>query len=193
MEPAEEQLLLSRLKKDPEAFGVLFDAYYEPILGYVLKRVAHLASAQDITSDVFYKALKHIRFFQWRKISFKVWLYRIAHNAIVDWYRSKKCLSLDELRERTGFDVTATRDTENIDYPPTWFTARLAQRCIADLPERYQAAIVLKYFEKKKINEIAEILGKKEGTVKSLISRGLDKLKIIIENDPLFKSNADTW
>lgn len=192
MDLAEEQALLERIKEDPEAFGILFDAYYRPIFNYILKRVAHFEVAEDLTSEVFYKAVKSIWKFRWRHISFKVWLYRIANNQIIDWYRTKKHISLDRLQEESGFDLADVRrfEKELLEAEEKKLSQEIdfvtLHSGITELPSKYQEVIVLKYFEKKKLSEIGEILNKKEGTVKSLISRGLDKLKIIIEkNNPM--------
>jgi RNA polymerase sigma-70 factor (ECF subfamily) len=165
----------------------LFELYYRPIFNYTLKRVSNIEIAQDITSEVFYKAVKNLWKFTWQNISFSAWLYRIANNQIIDWYRTKKLASLDRLQLESGFDPADSRrfDKEfiaaeqeklelQIDYT-TW------HRYISELPMHYQEVIVLKYFEKKKLVEIGEILHKKEGTVKSLLSRGLEKLRKIVE------------
>lgn len=87
MDLEQEKQLVERAKNDTEAFGELFDQYYSQILGYVLKRTAGIEVAQDITSEVFFKALNNLHKFHWRGIPFSAWLYRIANNEIANHFR----------------------------------------------------------------------------------------------------------
>lgn len=178
---------MAQLQYTPEDFDQLFEEYYDRIFNYILKRVARIEVAEDITSEVFYKALKNSKRFRSPKTSLEAWLYTIAHHQIIDWYRTKKCLSLDQLREEYGFDMQDHRqqDRELIDaeqralYESIDYMA--VQRCLIELPAHYQEVLALKYLEKKKIQEICSIVGKKEGTVKSLLSRGLGKLRAVAQ------------
>lgn len=187
MDLTAEKALIEQARRNPEAFGALFELYYRPIFNYTLKRVSHIEIAQDITSEVFYKAVKNLWKFTWKNISFSAWLYRIANNQIIDWYRSKKHISLDRLQAESGYDLANVRrfEKELIESEEKKLSEEIdvitLHSYIVELPSKYQEVIVLKYFEKKKLSEIGEILGKKEGTVKSLVSRGLDKLRVIIE------------
>lgn len=184
MDASEEAELIERAKDDPTAFGALFDRHYGKIHGYVLRRVADPASAQDITADVFYKALKSLWQFRWRSIPFSAWLYRIAGNEVAYHFRRgnrSKSVSLERLREEQGFEPADAHDLLNeletaereIERHARY---RLVQQALTELPAKYQEVIALRFFENKKLSDIALILGKKEGTVKSLLSRGLDKL-----------------
>ena len=90
MDLSEEKELVEKAQRDPEAFGELYDQYYSPIFGYVLKRVANIETAEYITSEVFFKTLKNLGQFRWQNISFSFWLYRIATNQITDYFRKSK-------------------------------------------------------------------------------------------------------
>jgi RNA polymerase sigma-70 factor (ECF subfamily) len=187
MDLKKEKELVKEAQKDPEVFAKLFDQYYPKIFGYILKRVANLEIAQDITSETFFKALKKLWQFRWRNIAFSAWLYRIANNEIANYYRKNRYLvSLEILRDEQGFEPVA------LSNPETEFLEAQEklkqhqdflkiQEKISQLSIRYQEVITLKFFEKKKMKEIAEILGKKEGTIKSLLHRGLEKLKNLIK------------
>ena len=70
MELEQEKQLVGRAKNDPVAFGELYDRYYSRILGYIIKRTANIELAQDITSEVFFKALNNLHKFHWRDIPF---------------------------------------------------------------------------------------------------------------------------
>jgi len=187
MNPNDEKDLIKRAQKEQEAFVKLYDKYYPQIFGYILKRVADLEIAQDITSEAFFKALKNLWKFRWKNISFSAWLYRIANNEIANYFRKNKkySISLDKLK-KNGFEPISLHN------PETEFLKAQEelkkhqdflkiQEKISQLPIRYQEVITLRFFEKKKIKEISEILGKKEGTIKSLLHRGLEKLKDLVE------------
>ena len=83
----QERELVERAKNNAEAFGELYDRYYAQIFGYVLKRTASIEVAQDVTSEVFFKALKNLRQFRWRGVPFSSWLYRIATNENANHFR----------------------------------------------------------------------------------------------------------
>lgn len=90
MDLSEEKEFVERARRDPDAFGKLYEQYYSQIFSYVLKRVANIEIAQDITSEIFFKALKNVGQFRWQDISFSFWLYRIATNEITDYFRKDK-------------------------------------------------------------------------------------------------------
>mgnify|MGYP001563906972 CR=1 FL=1 len=177
MDFQEEKKLVEKAKDDPAAFGRLYDEYYPKIFGYVLRRTANVEMTQDVVAEPFLKALKNLRRFK-SNSSFGAWLYRLAANEIVNsWRREKPSLPLDDVRE--------PRSDENLLEEIFLAQEKLArhqdflavQKEIRELPEKYQTVLTLRFFEEKQIREIAEILGKNEGTVKSLLHRGLKRLK----------------
>ena len=178
----EEKELVKRAQKEPEAFSELYNSNYSKIFGYVLKRVANLEIAQDITSETFLKSLKNIKKFKWKNIHFSSWLYKIASNEIANYFRKKeyKAVSLEKITEPIDFSVPLTEIIEAEEKLKRQKDFLELHQKITKLPLLYQEVIVLRFFEKKKIQEIAEILGKREGTIKSLIHRGLEKLREIM-------------
>jgi len=182
----DERKLVEQAKSDPEAFGRLYDDNYSKIYGYILKRVASVDIAQDITAETFIKALKNIGKFKWQNISFSYWLYRISANEIATFYRKKKVtVSLDFITEpNSGSDilndiVVAQKELENHrDFMEI-------KKQITKLSIKYQEVIALRFFENMAINEIGKVLNKKEGTIKSLLHRGLEQLR------KLMPPNAD--
>jgi len=180
-----EKILVIKSKKDPVAFGELYEAYYSQIFGYILKRTADIHATMDITSETFFKALNNIDRFRWKGVSFSSWIYRIASNEITNYYRKKK--SGQEIKR----ELIDSPDTLNESFEDEINKAEIElerheeflalHECISKLPEKYQEVIALRFFEEKKIKEIAEIIQKSEGTVKSLLHRGLERLKIFME------------
>jgi RNA polymerase sigma-70 factor (ECF subfamily) len=173
-------------RTNPRVFGELYDLHYPKIFGYVFRMTGDYAVACDITSETFLKAWIKIGAFQWKGISISSWFFKIASNEINQYFRKKK-YKPRTLMELSFFDREALSK-------PDWFSDasnetifRLDQaeefsnlhRKLTLLPAKYREVIALRYFEEMSIAQIGEILGKKEGTVKSLLSRGLDRLKNI--------------
>ena len=187
-EAISDQTLIELAKDDPKAFGNLFDRYYPVIFAYVLRRVGKWNDAQDVTSEVFLKALKGLWRFRWQGIAFSAWLYRIATNEVGIYFRraGRAALSLNQLIEESGFEPASRDDliAEKLAAERQLERHRdflIARSNIATLPMKYQHVITLRFFARKSVKEIAEILGKKEGTVKSLLSRGLQRLKKLMQ------------
>lgn len=181
-----ERELIQKAKSDPKAFGALYDRYYAKIFHWVLLRVAQVDAACDITSETFYKALKNLGKFTWCDISFSAWLYRIATSQIADWYRGEsKCISLDRLIDQSGWEP---EDKQNVEEEIIRAEESLGrhkkflavQKLIAALDIKYQEVLALRFFENKKIIQIAKILGKKEGTIKSLLSRAITRIRKLV-------------
>lgn len=179
-----EAKLIANARKNPEAFGVLFDEYYPKILNYLVRRTGEVALSEDLCSQAFEKAYTKLWQFQFRSLPFSAWLYRIAGNELKMHYRSKRVVSLESMMEGKGFDVPDAVDVlqELLDAEETVQKQKQflgVQQKLQTLPLVYQEVIALRFFEEKSILEIAKILGKKEGTVKSLLSRGLEKLRFL--------------
>lgn len=184
MDLSEEKELVTQAQKSPDAFAKLYDQYYPKIFGYVLRRSANIEAAQDITSETFLKALGKLWQFRWRNVSFSSWLYKIASNETNQYFRKaeyKKSISLEELQEQ-GFELRSPDDPESElieaqeELKQHQDFLEIQER-ITQLPAKYQEVIALRFFEKKQINEIAELLGKREGTIKSLLHRAIEKLR----------------
>jgi RNA polymerase sigma-70 factor (ECF subfamily) len=177
-----EQELIYRIKTDPKEFSILFEEYYKPVFGYVFRRTADFDLSRDIVSETFRKAFLNIRFFSWRGISLKVWIYRIATNEMNLYFRFKKIE--DRYIEKFDF-INPQKFDQYIEEDRSNYQNELLKhgqyqvvvKHLKTLPVKYQEVISLRYFESKSNREISEILDKKEGTVKSLISRGLEILR----------------
>jgi RNA polymerase sigma-70 factor (ECF subfamily) len=180
----EEKQLLEKIKENPEFFGKIFDSYYKNIFNYIFHRVADYDISRDIAADTFLKAFLKINTFVWRDVSILTWLYRIATNEINYYYRKNQVakLSLDLLGSQASnlfeFDDYQTEKQLIENELKLKEDFARVQRSLKKLDIKYQEVLSLRFFEKKSLKEISEILDKKEGTIKSLLSRGLEKLKI---------------
>ncbi|UCD08611.1 MAG: RNA polymerase sigma factor [Dehalococcoidales bacterium] len=177
----QEKDLVERAKYSSEAFGELYDMYYDQIFVYTLRRSADIDSAKDITSEVFFKALKNIGKFRWQGVPFSHWLYRIANREIIDHYHNtkrelnyEKGVNLDNPDFRQGM----TESQENIRAYDDYLDLH---KYLSRLSSKHQEVIALRYFEDLSMLDIAQILQKPEGTVKSTLHRGIDALRKMIE------------
>lgn len=184
MDLEQQRILVQRAQRDINAFGDLYDEFYPRIVNYVLRRTASVDIAQEVTSVVFFKALENIGRFEWRGFPFSSWLYRIASNEIANYYRGNghKEYHFDEMVGHGALTVKSC-GSEVVDLEADLLKREeflaLHER-LAQLPLKYQEVITLRFFEEKQLGEIGEILGKPEGTVKSLLHRGLEKLRVMM-------------
>jgi len=183
MELNEEKELIKSAQKDPDIFGQIYDIYYPKIFGYILKRTANLEIAQDICSETFLKAFSKLWQFKWKNVSFSSWLYKIATNEINQYFRKGKYKSLSlDLMVNSGIEPVSQENQEReiIEAEDTLRRHKeflIIQNKISRLNIKYQEVITLRFFEKKSVKDIAEILSKPEGTVKSLLHRAVKKLQ----------------
>jgi RNA polymerase sigma-70 factor, ECF subfamily len=185
MDREEEYRIIESSRTDPEAFGGIFGDYYPAIFRYAMHRTGNAAVSGDIASETFFKALNKLYTYHRTEAPFSSWLYRIATNEINYYFRKRKYepASYDAAVEDGGFGEPAAR----VDVEREFMEAQAladknrdfleVKEAVSALPVKYQEVLALRYLEDKKISEIGAILGKSEGTVKSLISRGLDRLR----------------
>lgn len=186
MTSLEEQQVIKEAQKDNESFAKLYDLYYPRIFGYIFRRTLDLERSKDITSETFIKAFINVGRFQWKNVPFSSWLFRIATNEMNMADRKKK-YKTESLHQFPGKGTLDIADPQSLETEQIAIEKQLqqskdflaVQQKLLLLPLKYREVIALRYFEDKSIKEIAEILDKNEGTVKSLISRGIDKLKIL--------------
>lgn len=173
---------LARIKADPSVFSEVFQQYYHPIFGYIFRRTGNFDDAADIAAETFLNAFRHIHRFTYRGISIKVWLYRIAANETNLYYRHRRkqnnFMSLQEAESTQILSQYLKDDRAVLETELACHQQFLTiVHCLKELPVKYQEVLSLRYFEGKDIREISEIMALKEGTIKSLLSRGLDKLR----------------
>jgi RNA polymerase sigma-70 factor (ECF subfamily) len=170
-EQAEERLLVEAAQKDPARFAELYEINFERVYAFVARRVGDRDAAEDVTSEVFHKALANLQRFEWRGVPFAAWLLRIAANAIADRApRTGRELGVDDPPE-LGVDATADVDLEEVEHRARLF------RLVDGLPEDQRRVITMRFAEEKSVREIAEALGRSEGAVKQLQFRGLQNLR----------------
>jgi len=170
---ADNAIRLAR-EGNSEAFSYLYNLNVTRIYNYIFYRIGSEDDAEDVTSRVFYRAFDHIKTYEDKGIPFSAWLYRIAHNLIANWHRDRqrrKEVPLDDQPEMP----------HRVDLPETWIEKKqemdLLMKGMRRLAPDRQQLILLKYLEDLSNAEIAVIMGRTEGAIKSLYHRALLALK----------------
>jgi RNA polymerase sigma-70 factor (ECF subfamily) len=161
--PSDAELVL-RARDDPEVFGQLYELYVNQIYSYVYYRTGNHHDAEDLTAKTFYQALRHIAHYQDRGLPFSAWLYRIAHNLVANWHRDhsrRQVIALDEIALVSQRPSPETRAESQDDQ-------RLLMHLIRHLSEERQNLLILKFVQQLSNREIADIMGRTEGAIKSL-------------------------
>ena len=169
-----EAQLVQDAVHDHQAFGVLYDFYFDKIYGYVIRRCGKREIAEDIVSETFMKVFCNLNKFNSNKGSFKSWVYKIATNNLIDYYRKelkKKSVDIEEVNEPAEIKQT----TE--EYLMSLEDKKKVMQIIQKLSGRYQQVINLKYFAELSNQEIAELLGISANNVGVLLYRALNKFK----------------
>jgi RNA polymerase sigma-70 factor (ECF subfamily) len=172
---AEERLLIEAAQRDPARFADLYEAYFHLVYAYVARRLRPRETVEDLTSDVFHKALEHLPRFKWTGAPFGAWLLKIAANMIADQgRRASREQNISALEH--NIDEPASFDSAGIGLEEVEQSAQLF-RMVELLPEDQRRVIVLRFAEEKSIRDIAQELGRSEGAIKQLQFRGLENLR----------------
>jgi RNA polymerase sigma-70 factor (ECF subfamily) len=172
----DEQILLDRAKAyDPEALSELYDRYAPRMYAYIYRRVSDAALAEDMTSELFLRVLRAIRNEHVWRDSFTAWLYRIAHNLVIDVYRRRPppSIPLDDMPSLSAEDDPADQVDEATG------RERL-QAAIHHLTPDQQQVLALRYGEGLTARETASIVHKTTGAVEALQRRALAALRRIL-------------
>ena len=167
---------------DEGAFSELYQENVKRIYNYIYYRCGNVHDAEDLTSKVFQRALKHITRYKRTKVPFSAWLYRIAHNLVANWHRDskrKKELPLEDHTYLQSKSVLPEKQIENSQ------EIHSLMRMIRALSADRQQLLILKYVENMSNKEVGMIMGKSEGAIKSLYHRTLKELRryIIYKKD----------
>lgn len=168
----EELIIIQAAKVNPERFAPLYDKYYKKIFNYVYQRMDSKDTAFDITGQVFLKALTNLNRYEYKGVPFASWLYRIAHNEVMQLFRSQKD------KRAINADISDLRyiceESEELffeEYIPA------IKKLIRELNEEDLQLVELRFFEKRPFKEIAEILDITEVNAKVKMYRIVEKLK----------------
>lgn len=170
-----DPVLVQRAKKDPQEFGAIYERHVKKIYNYVYYRIGNERDAEDLTARVFLRAMNHIPAYKERGLPFSAWLYRIAHNLVANWHRDgarRQTVPLEDNRISTNVDVDQPdKVTEQNEATTQLLNA------IRSLPDDRQELLILKFVERLPNAEIAQLMRRSEGAVKSLYHRTLLTLR----------------
>lgn len=172
MEFHQEKNLIKHCQKgDIEKFAKLYDKYASKIYKFIYYKTSHKETSQDLTSETFIKAMKSINQFDAHKGAFQAWLYRIARNTVIDYYRAKKNL----LNIEDVWDIKQEQETMlKIDYEQG---IRQVKKYLQKLNPTQREIVMLRVWQNMKWQEIADALGQSQASCKMSFSRTIKKLR----------------
>ena len=173
----DQDLLARAIQGDAEAFGDLYERHLDEILRYVFYRVANRFEAEDLTETVFLKAWEALPRFESSRVNLRAWLYRIAHNVVVDHYRMRRATA-------TLADVPL-RDDHPLPEQRVQAREQNQQLALAiqSLDANLQNVIICRFINGLSHAETAHIMGMREGHVRVLQHRALKKLRQWLEKE----------
>ena len=168
----QEYSILDRAKKNPQAFGELYEKYFDRIFNFVYRQTDDEDLTADLTSQTFLIALKNVDRYQFRGVPFSAWLYKIASNEINKHYRKQK--------QTKVFSIEEVRVKELMEQAYEEFNEEIIHRLmnyLNELPTDMLHVLELRFFEDKDFKEIAFILDITESGAKMRTYRALDRLR----------------
>jgi RNA polymerase sigma-70 factor (ECF subfamily) len=180
-EPASrEPLLVDRARRgDANAFGELYELHLDRIYRYIHYRVGTVDQTEELTEHVFLKAWEAIRRYESRGLPFAAWLYRMAHNAVVDHYRASRpttpidsTFDIEDEKQNPADAVMAGVDRDEL------------RQAISRLNPDQQRVILLRFVEGLSHADVASILGKSEGAVRVIQHRALHVMAKFLKQLP---------
>lgn len=171
MEINEKKIIAECQKGRLEGFAILYDFYVKKIYNFIYFRTHHKETAEDITSQVFMRALKAIESFKGDNGSFSSWLYAIARNSVIDYYRTQKSnLDINDvwgLEDKS--DIVKDIDTK--------VALEKIQKYLLKLAPEQREVIIMRLWDQLSYKEISDITGKSEASLKMAFSRTIGKLR----------------
>lgn len=155
---------------DADAFGEIYRQHMPAIYRFISYRVADRQDAEDLTGKVFLRAWEALPRFEERQVALSAWLYRIARNVVIDYYRTS--------RRQAPLDEAAAEAIPGDEGPDAEEMAEVAQvrAAVGQLPEEQQSVVLLRFVEGLGHAEVAEAMGKSEGACRMLQHRALKAL-----------------
>lgn len=160
----DEKNVVERAKNgDKDAFAQIYEEYFDRIYRYIAIRLGDRTEAEDLTEQVFLNTLESIRSFKWKGTPFAAWLFKIAHNQVIDYQRKmskRQNLPLDDTILSGGLDTASTAELN--------LTMEELKLAIDKLTDLQRQTIILRFVSGLSISETAKSLGKNDGAVKAL-------------------------
>ena len=169
--PNEQRLIAQAQKGDEEAVTLLYETHVDAIFQYIRYRVDSKSTAEDLTSEVFLRMVRGLAGYRDQGLPFRAWIFRIAANLIIDYYRQRK----------KGSDIPLSDEHESDETDPFERMAQSEEQqqlqlAIRTLPEAYQDLLLLRFVENLPHTEIAQIMNKSADALRAMQHRALKAL-----------------
>lgn len=176
IEEQETQLVRRARSRDQEAFSELYTLYFDRIYRYVRLKVGSTTESEDITSGVFLSAWRTIhQFAPQRESSFAAWLFRLAHNAVIDRYRrARDILSLDSTDKQPVIHAVQPGPEDQVEHQ---FDIDELYTALQSLTPEQREVVLLRFVEGLSAREVGDIMGKQEGAVRGMQFRAIESLR----------------
>jgi RNA polymerase sigma-70 factor (ECF subfamily) len=172
-----EGLVKGAQEGDAASFAGLYEHFYEKVFRYVLFRTGNRADAEDIAEEVFLRMLESITSFKWRGYPFSSWLFRIAHNLVVDHYRKRGRQKADSLEDARGVALVSADIDSQMDLK---LSVQEVYKAMGALTKLQREVITLRFASGLSVLEAAQAMGKKENAVKALQHAAIKRLRALL-------------
>lgn len=180
MDIKKEKELVQQAKESLEAFDKLYEYYLPKIYSYIYNRCRNKQLTEDVSSRTFVKAMTKLKSFEFKGYRFGSWLYKIAHNELIDSFRKNKDLfDIEEVQVSSDKETSKLAENEE--------RKRIVLKAMSELPEQYQQVLSLKYFEEMSNKEMADIVGCKKATLAVKLHRSLKAFEQVMKKEDLLK------
>lgn len=184
--PSDEEVVRMTLQS-PEMYGLLMERYEPKLQRYIARLGVRIPDDQlDVLQEIFIKAYRNLNNFD-TSLSFSSWIYRIAHNEAISWYRKKNVRPEGHLvgdgDEVLSF-LSSNQDGSDVHFDKT-INASEVNKALQLIDEKYREPIILRFFEHKEYDEISDILQIPIGSVGTLLHRGKKQLASVLNKDAL--------
>lgn len=187
------EIHIKPLNINKESFAALYDEYIKSIYRFIYFKVNSKEEAEDLAAETFLKAWNFLsRVGNSNKVhNFKAFLYQVANNLVIDFYRKRSLLPIS-LNDGEWEDANIPDEKlSGIDKIKKDDDAAELKKAFKKIPENYSSVVIWYYLEDLEIAEIAQILGKSEGTVRVTIHRALKALKKVLESKLHLETNLN--
>lgn len=179
-DPTRPEMVALAQRGDLAAVGALYDMHYQAIFRYFRARVGNVQSAEDLTSDVFRRMLLGLPQYRWLGLPFRAWLFRIAHNILIDYFRQE--------HRRGGLEIQDTDCVHDPHMDPVLLVEQKlllehTHRALAELDQNQRDVLALRFLSGLSLKETALALNKTQDAIKALQRRGLLALRLTLAQE----------
>ena len=183
--PLDEAELVRRAKAgEPEALSEFYEQYVDRVFRYIVIRVGNHHDSEDLTEEVFLRALQSISKFNYKGAPLAAWLFRIAHNIIVDHWRRTRGREMNSLDDAMEVSEPGADPEEGLEL---FSDTQGLRKAMEGLTERQREVLTLRFGADLSIVETAKVMGRKEGTIKALQHNALAALRRLVDREGTLK------